>query len=163
MVGIVILIFVVVIGAVALAQLSYVRRNKEMIGEGRIIKRNFSFEEYAEIFTLYNADFAKVVPALKAMDISGTGVSWESKGMTKTVDFKSTHEWTARLSALDSVWDKYRYCFQFTSWRTHKGIPWRADTMNMLLTGIEKAFLSLDHNTQLETSRLKTKSKPSFL
>ena len=159
---IVIVIFVVIGVALALAQLTYVRRNREMISAGKIIKRDISFEGYAEIFTLSNADFAKVVSALKTMDISDAGVSWESKGATRTVDFKSIHEWTARLMALKSSGERYRYSFQFTGWQTHKGVTWRSDTMNMLLTGIEKVFLSLDPNTQLGTEQLKTKSKPSF-
>ena len=160
---IIIVIVAVVVVLVVVAQLVYLRRNKAMISGGKIIKRDISFQEYAEIFTLSNADFTIVIPALKSMDISGTGVSWESKGGTKTVDFKSSHEWAARLTSLEGDGEKYRYCFQFTEWQTNKGVPWRQDTMNILLTSIEKAFLSIDPNTQVVTERIKTKSKSSFL
>ena len=158
---VVIIVIAVIIGV--FAQLVYLQRNKKMISEGKIIKRNISFEEYAEVFTLSNADFAQVVNKLKTMDFSGIGVTWESLGSTKKVIFKSKSSWTAQLNALDNSDSKFRYNFQFTGWQTHKGATWGQDTMNMLLTSIEKAFLSIDPNTQVETSRLKTKTKSSFL
>ena len=156
----IILGFLVIIGiAVAVG----VSRNKKLVSEGKIIKRNISFIKSAETFTLTGGDFTNVVAALKAMDISGIGVGWESKGETQTVIFRSKHGWDAQLSALASDDEKYRYSFQFTRWQTSNGVPQRADTMNMLLTAIEKAFLSLDPNTQVTTAPIKVKTKSSFI
>ena len=150
---------VIIVIAVAVGQ----KRNQQLTDEGKVIKRDISFVESASTFTMTGADFAKIVTALKSMDISGTGASWESKGTTQTIVFKSNHGWAAQLNALESDGEKYRYRFQFTNWETQRGIPWRIDTMNMLLTAIEKAFLSIDPSTQVETTQFKTKTKNSFI
>lgn len=158
------LIMVLILGCGLLAVAVFIgqQRSKKLEDEGKIVKRDASFIESAEVFTLSGGDFADLVPALEKMNLSGTGASWESKGATRTVYFKSGHGWAAQLQALESDSEKSRYSFQFTNWQTRKGMPWRVDTMNMLLTSVEKAFLSLDPSTQVETTRIKTKSKPSF-
>ncbi|MDR3209051.1 MAG: hypothetical protein LBT36_00280 [Oscillospiraceae bacterium] len=158
--GLIVAISVVIVAAWLYLNL---RRNKKLLEAGRIIKRDSHFIESSETFTLSGGEFAKLVPALQTMDITGTGVSWESKGATQTVSFKSGNGWTAVLTALERGGEKYRYRFQFTGWKTRNGAPLSEDTMNMLLTSLEKAFLTLDPNTQVETERFKTKSKTKFL
>jgi len=148
---------VIIIAAFAAGQ----KRNNRLIAEGKIIKRDISFVETAETFTLTDADFSKMVAALKTIDISGFA-SWDSKGATQTVTFQSGHGWAAQLNALKNDGDAHRYRFQFTDWQTRRGVPLRLDTMNMLITAIEKMILSLDSNTQVEMTRFKTKSKSSF-
>ena len=146
------------IGAVVLGE----QRNKRLVDEGKIIKRKVSFVETAEIFTLKEADYSKLIPELKAMDISGTGVSWEGYSAKQLVVFRSSHGWSAQLSLDEDNEDQYKYRFQFTKWQTRKGAIWRIDTMNMLLTSIEKAFLRLDSSTQVETELLKLKTRSKF-
>jgi len=148
---------------IAIAVMVGQQRGKKLMAEGKIIKRDISFIESTETFTLAGVEFAKLTSALQRMDTGDTGVSWKSKDAAQAIIFQSSHGWNAQLSTLENSNDKNRYCFQFTSWQTRKGIPWRVDTMNMLLTAIEKMFLSLDPNTQVETARVKTKTKSSFL
>jgi len=139
------------------------QRNNRLVEEGKIINRDISFVESAQIFILKKVDFPTVVSTLKAMDVSSIGLSWESKGATKTVFFSSSHGWSAQLLAQKSEVEQSIYYFQFTHWKTRHSIPWRVDTMNMLLTVVEKVFLSLDPSTQVQTTGLKIKTKTDIL
>ena len=151
-IGVVIFIVAVIIGQ---------QRGKNLEAEGKIIMRDISFIEYAEIFTLANADFKIVAAELQTTSFEGTGASIGVNGLTVTI--RSSHGWSAQLCELQSSDNMNKYHFQFTGWQTHRGVPMRLDTMNIFLTAIEKMFLNLDSNTKVETERFKTKSKTSFL
>ena len=156
------LLWVVLISGVIIAAAVGVglKRNKRLIEEGKIIKRDISFIECAEIFVLKNADFEAVLSKLRE-SILDEKLSWSKR--EGGVVFKSGHGWTAQLTLNEQNADTYEYCFLFSAWQTRKGMPIGAETMNMLLTSVEKAFLSIDPDTQVNSVRQKLKTKTSFL
>lgn len=158
-VAIVIIVVAVVAGIVVLIirQMRF-RRMKE---EGKVVKRSYAYEREAEIFTLSNADFGKVVEALQQTDLSKSHISWGSSGESQTISFQ-TYCWKAELFRLENEGELFRYQFQFTHWETHNGGIKNYTNMNVLLTAVEKLFLQLDPNTKVATERQKVHSKPNF-
>ena len=156
------LLWVVLISGVIIAVAVGVglKRNKRLIDEGKIIKRDISFIECAEIFNLENAEFETVLAKLRG-NISDEKLAWNKK--EDGVVFKSGQGWTAQLTLNGKTGNTYEYCFLFTTWQTRKGMPIGAVTMNMLLTSVEKTFLSLDSNTQVNSVKQKLRTKTSFL
>ena len=50
------------------------------------------------------------------------------------------------------------------AWRTSRyGAPYGVNQMNMIETRLERIFLSLDEQTQVESRRLQTKTKTRFI
>ena len=158
-----ILIIVAIIAVVIGVTIGLKQRGKinELLEEGRMIKRDISFVETAELFTLATVSFDGLIEAVKKMDLSGTGVSIDSNSTKQALLFKSTG-WSAQLYRMEEDGDKSIYCFSFLNWRTYRGIPQDHIQMNILLTEIEKAFLRIDPNTQVQTSKLKLNTKTSF-
>jgi len=158
--AIIVIVAAIVIGvAIGLKQR---QANNKLLEEGRMIKRDISFVETAEVFTLSGADFERVVNAIWQADFSGAGVSIEKDSAKQAVMFKAKG-WAAQLYRMEDDNGKYSYCFTFTAWQTYRGIPQDHAQMNQLLTAVEKAFLSIDPNTQVQASKIKTKTKTSFL
>ncbi len=138
--------------------------NKQLISDGRMIQRHPSFVETAEIFTLHNADFKKVLNAVTEdrQSMNGTGVSVKFSEEARLIVFTSSLGWEASLSASGNEGDTYSYTFNFTSWNTRNGVAQNTTSMNVALTAIEKLFIRLDPNTKVSTERIKTKSKTKF-
>ena len=84
---------------------------------------------------------------------------YPNNGGNKQVVFKSSYEWNAEILFLDESNGKYRYRFDFTAWNTHRGLPLRSDTMNMMETKVEKMFLKLDPQAKVDTEEMKLKTK----
>lgn len=70
--------------------------------------------------------------------------------------------WSARLYRKNDEAGKTIYSFQYLNWKTHNGGIMYEDYMNMLLTSIEKMFLSIDPDTQVKTRLLETKTSHKF-
>ena len=157
--GVVIIIIAVGIGVTV--GLSQRKKANALIEDGRMVKRDISFVETAEVFTLSNADFSRVVDAIKVSDLSGTGVSADRNSEKQAILFKSGG-WAAQLYRMEDDGNKYVYCFVFTSWQTYRGIPQNHVQMNLLITAVEKAFINIDQDTQVQSSKIRTKSKASF-
>lgn len=160
-VGILIIVVALAIG-VALG-LSQHKKNMALMEDGRLIKRDVSFVETAEIFTLQNADFSQVIAALKETNFEGTGVSIKGSAQEGAVNFQAGNSWAARLVAVKSDPGIYSYMFTFIKWQTYRGMPQDFTAMNMTLTALEKMFLKLDPNTKVESRKNKTKTTPKFL
>ena len=54
------------------------------------------------------------------------------------------------------------YCFEYTHWQTHNGIPYEYNAMNTVLTTVERTFLELDPNTQVSSKKIEIKTRPKF-
>ena len=135
---------------------------RQLMKEGRTIKRQITFVETAEIFTLSAGEYNRIIDTIKGMDFSGTGVAVESNKDKQAVLFKS-NGWAAQLYRMETDGDKDIYCFNFTKWQTYRGIPQNHIQMNILLTELEKAFLRIDPGTKVENARLKTNTKTNFI
>ena len=155
--ALIVVFIIVIIGVVIWG----VNRNKQLMDEGKIIKRDISFLETAEVFTSKGADPAKISSALRTMDISGTKADWTSKNGTLFIE--SGYGWSAKLELIGNNEETYKYRFQFLNWKTSRGIPTNANSMNIAITAIEKAFLQIDPKTKVESTRIKTTTKSSFL
>lgn len=145
-------------GAIVIGQL----RAKRLSNEGKIVKRGGSFYREESVFST-TSDWDKVVDAIRRTDLSHIGVQTSvSQGDKKGVLFQSGHGWNAVLSPIESNGGSLNYRFCFTKWKTRDGIPWRMDTMNMMVTSIEKMFFSIDPTTSVKTQLMQTKVKTDF-
>jgi hypothetical protein len=139
-------------------------KRKGLIDSGRMIARPNNFIETKEIFSLQSVDFMQIVEALQKTDLSDvrlTGMKYNAA--EKRVNFSGSYGWTAILYALQSDEpgiDKYN--FNFTHWNSRNSVPQGAVEMNILLTQIEKIFVSLDPNTKVNTERMTLKTKTKF-
>jgi len=154
--------WIFVIGIIVLVGAAYfgTQRNKRLIEEGKMLDRDGTFYEKKELF-ITTSGYDAVMDALKNADYSDAGASvYQSED--NSLLFKSSHSWNARLTYNGEQDGKNVFCYSLINWKTHNGLPWRIDTMNMMLTSVEKAFLSLDPNTMVETHKMETKTKTSF-
>ncbi len=92
---------VVIAIVVALGIATYVgyQRSKELEAQGKIVKRNYGFNEYAEIFSLNNIDYNMVLGAINMTDFSDVRAAvYPNNGGQPVVLFKSGYQWNAQLS-----------------------------------------------------------------
>lgn len=158
-IGIILVVIAIGIGlAIGLKQR---QGTQQLMQDGRILKRDITFVETAEIFTLSGAEFNSVVEAIRNTDLSGTGASADQNLEKQAVLFKGS-DWSAQLYRMENDGDKAVYCFNFLKWQTYRGMPQNHVPMNLLLTAIEKMFLQLDPNAQVQASRMKSSSRPNF-
>lgn len=138
-------------------------RNKELMEEGKIIQRCGSFWENMETFTT-RVPYAAVLNAIQNTDYSDlkTDIYPNVNGQAAVL-WKSSHAWNAKLTYLgeNAGWQMYR--FNFTGWRTRNGSPYRPDTMNMMMTRIEKMILSMDPATRVQSQKMQLKTRTRFL
>lgn len=126
--------------------------------EGKIIDRGKRFYEEGEEFTI-SADNNTVVQKIKSLPYSDMKVSMNCSG--QSFGF-STMFFSAQLLFKGTSDGKSVYEFSFTSWREKNGGAMDFIHMNMLITSIEKAFLSIDPNTQVRTWKIDFNRKTSF-
>ena len=153
----------VIIAAVLIGGAIYigVKRNKQLLAEGKIITRKSNFMENAEEFTLTAVEPEKVTEAVKAMDYAEMRTKMQGSNEQQLFKFTGT-TWAAQLHKLNDVGAQVVYRFEFTGWKTHNGMPENAVNMNKLTTAVEKMFLGFDPNTQVRTIPLEFKTKHSI-
>lgn len=157
-------IVVIIIAIFAIAvPIGLKARNEQnqLIAQGRMLKRDAYFMECTETFTLSGGEYNRVLEAIKAANLSGTGVSVSSNASQQSFAFQASG-WAAQMYRAKDDGDQFVYCFGFTKWKTRKGIPLDYVPMNLLLTAVEKAFLSIDPQTKVQSSKAKLKTRPSF-
>ena len=158
------LAIVLVVAALVLGVILGLKQREKMnqhIADGRMIKRDIRFIETEELFTLSGGDFQRVVSEIQATSFAGTGVSIQKNDAKQAIQFQGSG-WAAQLWRQADSGENAVYAFCFTRWKTHRGIPLNHMEMNMLLTAVEKMFLRIDPNTQVQTRALTTKTRPSF-
>lgn len=136
---------------IALAILAFVFCQKiQHRKEGSTISRPRDFAEYSETFTLrhvsddeFTSAFSKAQPGARA------GV--EMRGNAQQVVFEGPFR--AKLSRIENTDEKSVYVFYFTNWKSRYGFPVRGEDMNLLLTAVEKIFVSIDPNTQVSSKK----------
>lgn len=97
--------------------------------------------------------------AIKKGDYSNAGVTVSQSDNANYIVFRSTHGWNAQLSYKGKRDEKNAFSYSLTNWKTHRGVAWRIDTMNMLLTSVEKTFLKLDQSTTIEKKKMETQTR----
>ncbi|MBO4562716.1 MAG: hypothetical protein J5772_03805 [Clostridia bacterium] len=151
---------IIIIAAVAvLGGLFYfsIKNRNKLIDEGKIILRKSDFMKSAEIFTLKTPDPDAVAEAVKAFNYSEMRVSMKGSSAKQQFVFTGLN-WGAQLYR-QSADEKAAYRFEFTNWKTSNGSAQYDTHMNMLLTAVEKMFISFDANTQVTTVPLELKTK----
>lgn len=154
---------VVIAGMVFFAVFFYMQKQKDdqLIEEGKMQKRSLMFWKKIEFFTT-SADYESVKKAVHEMDLSGTNASimedqeLDDKGV---ILFRSKSKWNAAVMYKGEKEEKYLYRFSFTTWESENGFPNDQNSMNIMMTDVEKMFVSLDPETTVETEEMKVKSK----
>lgn len=154
----------IAIAALAALILGYrYNQAKGLRDQGKIVKRDMEFKNQSEHFFLQDAPFEKVAKLIEGMDLVDAKVKKRTvHPEERYIAFASSGEaagtWNAVLELIDHTAEEYHYDFHFTRYGTYKrGAPLL--TMNVLLTAIEKMFLSIDPQTKVTTKNLTVKSK----
>ncbi len=158
------LTILLIVGALAIGLffgLRQVKVNRQLMDEGRIIQRNYVITEQAEEFTLRGADFVRVLQGIQNADLQGSGVSAQ-KNDTNQVFFFTGSNWKAEMYRKNDIGDQNVWYFHFTNWKTYRGMVQEHIPMNILITAIEKMFLSIDPAAQVKNVPIKVKTKPDF-
>lgn len=140
------------------------RREKKLRSDGKMIHRKRGFVEEAEEFTLSLNNPAAVAEKLRKLSYQEMKVTMSSDRDNQSFHFSCSRcSWNARLFIKENTEGRITYCFEFLNWQ-QKGSTVVGDLcMNLLLTAIEKMFLELDPQTEVQTHLLETKTKHSFL
>ena len=126
---------IAVVGVGVILGVKQAQRNKELYESGKMTKRNYKITDEAEEFTLVGADFSNVSRAIDSYNFA---------------DY--------RISDGKNIW-----YFSFMNWKEDRyGLPEDVTEMNILVTGIEKIFLSIDPNTEVKNTPIQTKTKTKF-
>lgn len=138
------------------------QRDKRLFNSGKIIYRKRRFAEEAEEFILTMTDSSLVGKKLRELPYQEMKVAMNSKAEQEFIFSNSRCSWKARLFLKGSKGEKVIYCFEFLNWQVNNGAPIGDLYMNMLLTAVEKVFLSLDPHTEVQTRLMETKTKHSI-
>ena len=152
------------VGAVAIGLFFGLRQgkvNNQLLDEGRIVKRKYVITEQAEEFTLRGADFARVLQGIQDADLRGSGVSVQRNDTNQAFFFTGSN-WKAEMYRKNDVGDQNVWYFHFTNWKTYRGMVQEHIPMNILITAIEKMFLSIDPGAQVQNIPIKVKTNLSF-
>lgn len=152
-------ILAVLIGGALLFYMFY--RHHKLVSDGKVIERGRNFVEQAEDFILTLEAPAQVVERIRALPYAEMKVSMRMEGNGQSFLFSGSN-WSAKLYRKNDEAEKAVYSFQYLQWKTYNGSIQYEDHMNMLLTAIEKMFLSIDPNTKVKTRLLETKTRHKF-
>lgn len=147
--------------ALAVILVTQVKKNNQLLKDGKITKRKYVLPEQAEEFTLRGADFARVLKGIQDADLSGSGVSVQKNDANQAFFFNGSN-WKAEMYRKNDIGDQNVWYFHFTNWKTRKGMVENVIPMNILITAMEKMFLSIDPGTQVQNIPIKVKTNPSF-
>ncbi len=154
-----IVIMAVAIAFIAIVASSMVKKNAKLASEGKIVARKDAFHEKIHEYTLAVDDAELVTKALRTVPYEELRITAKGNTAEQVFTFEAaTYE--AGFYRKSHGDGKSVYCFNFTQWKTMRyGTPQNLIGMNMLLTAIEKAILSVDPHTQVRTEEMKVKTK----
>ena len=154
------LVLVFLLAAVIAGVAIMLRKQKEdeLVGQGKAIHRKLGFWEEAEVFST-NTPYEAVLEAVKGTDYSEMKATvYPNVNGEQAVLWKSTHAWNAMLKYTGEKEGKQTYRFAFTGWKTRNGGVYSPESMNMMVTSVEKMLLSLDPSTTVETHKMQLKT-----
>ena len=156
------LIFLSIVLLLGLGAYIGYKRIKPMMGSKNLIKRDGAFWEDGEL--LYTcAPCADVFAAVNHADFSECRTEMRRSTDGKALIFScSKDRWTAALQYYGLHNNEHKYEFQFLRWDTHN-LGTSIYSMNILLTIVEKIFLSLDPDTEAEIHIVDTETETRFL
>lgn len=147
------------IGLAVMGVLMYVayrwdeKRKKKLIGEGKLIERDSGFEENTEDFTIASQCDPIVAPAVRSIPFDSCRAKLvEDDGVTFVI--ARPKDWKAVLTRTLQDHGTCTYNFRFIQWEDNANRL----HMNMLLTAVEKLFLSLDPNVKVHVRKMNVKT-----
>ena len=129
------------------------KRRKRLIGEGKMIEREEGFEENTEDFTIASQFDPMVAPAVRSIPFGSFRAKLvEDNGVSFVI--ARAKDWKAMLTRTQQDYRTCTYNFRFSQWEDN------ADKvhMNVLLTAVEKLFLSLDPNVKVHVRKMNVKT-----
>ena len=156
----------IIVGIIVIVFVIAGKRGQKLREEGKMITRNAAFWESCEYLSTA-CDYQEIKDGIKRADLSGCDVSvqYDVNG-SKLILFKSSHSWNAVLEWKGTANEGRQYVYElsFPAWKTMRyGTPYGLTQMNMLMTAVEKLFLSLDYDTTVQQRRKELKTRPDFI
>ena len=151
-----ILIAVITVGIGVAIGLKEANKKKQLISEGKMIMRDYRYAEKGEEFTSRIGSYKAL-----ADKISQMYSPCKIEGNTSTqVNFTGS-TYAARLYKVryDEPSGIGIFRFEFTHWKTYRGMYENDNAMNVLMTSVEKCFLELDPDTGVTSYDLDFKTK----
>ena len=142
------------------------KRGDKIREQGFITRRPSQFVEREYTYASPVFDFNQLLDAIRQIDFVAVGanVGWKASRTQRMVEFDSpANEYKALLRTLEDANGEHRFQFSFPSWTEHKGLPKNGESMNRLMTALEKAMLGLDPYVTVRSELVATKSKSQFL
>lgn len=154
---------ILLIAAVIVFSLYYGnKKTSNLLEGGKIIKRNGAYWEEGQEYILVLENPNLVTQKVEVFPYSEMKVNMKGDKEKQVFNF-SSYNFDAQLRYKETAAEKSVYCFEFIRWKNNQlGTPIGIFEMNMLMTAIEKMFLSIDSNTQVTSKRLDIKTKHSF-
>ena len=150
-----IIIILILVGIIAICvaigvAIGKAKQNK-YLNAGKIIKRKTEFWDEEETFVCA-VSYDAIVNAVRATNYAEDGITVNF--FNNRITFEA-YGWDSSLDVAGNAGDKYVYKYSVHSYRTRKGMIRDPLRMNIVLTSVEKMFLSLDPTTTLETHKIK--------
>ena len=154
-------VFLIIIVIAVIITVANINKKKQLQAEGKTIHRDVGFWSNKELFTTA-ATYDQVKTCVKNNSFDGCPVSMQYNVNGKQSIVFHSGTWNAELDCLETQGDKNVFRFCFTTWDARHGYPYGENSMNILMTTIEKIFLALDPATTVETRRMEVSTKSKF-
>ena len=151
-----ILIAVVAIGIGVMLGMKQAKQNKQLISEGKMIRRDLRFAEKGEEFTSRVGSYKALADKISSMY---SPCKIEGNASTQVVFTGSTYAARLYKVKFDEPSGIGIFRFEFTHWKSSGGVYENVNAMNVLMTSVEKCFLELDPNTGVSFYDLDFKTK----
>ena len=151
-----ILIAVVAIGIGVALGMKQAKQNKQLISEGKMIRRDLRFAEKGEEFTSRVGSYKALADKISSMY---SPCKIEGNASTQVVFTGSTYAARLYKVKFDEPSGIGIFRFEFTHWKSSGGVYENVNAMNVLMTSVEKCFLELDPNTGVSFYDLDFKTK----
>ena len=151
-----ILIAVVAIGIGVALGMKQAKQNKQLISEGKMIRRDLRFAEKGEEFTSRVGSYKALADRISSMY---SPCKIEGNASTQVVFTGSTYAARLYKVKFDEPSGIGIFRFEFTHWKSSGGVYENVNAMNVLMTSVEKCFLELDPNTGVSFYDLDFKTK----
>lgn len=154
------LAFIIIVSAFAIGiyiGLAQAKKTKQLIADGKIIKRDLQFHKMRETFSLNIPEGVNLDDEIKSIITPEMHIN-HGKSDSGVYVFQG-YDWKASLKPVQTE-NGTDYEFNFLKWKNQKyGTPNNSNQMNLLLTAVEKMFLKLDPNTVVTTKLNKVNVK----
>ena len=156
---IIIVLSVLILLIAVFAGLTMGKKQKKIVGEGHVVKRQYGNPEVGEEFTSRIGSFMNLKERLQRMSLQCA-----MEGTVKKLVFRGA-TYSARLycCAYDNTTGVAIYRFEFTSFKVYRNMYQENDSMNILMAAVQSVFFGLDPNTSVKTYKLNLKTKRSIL